>query len=191
MSHADDENPRVLAKRQKRAAGDRSAKLARILMQLPDTMVGKLELDEDLRDEVERARKVTSQIARRRAERTLAGALRGADLVDLQRKLDNVQATGAADPRMFHLAEKWRARLIEEGSAAAEQFPGGNVDPLPSLIHQARRERDTGKPPGAARALFRHVLEVLKSHEADQAADDETADDETDDEDDDGDDSAG
>jgi ribosome-associated protein len=176
MSNDDDENPRVLAKRQKRAAGDRSAKLARILMQVPDTTVGKLELDEELQDEVERARKVTSQIARRRAERTLAGVLRGADLVDLQRRLDNVQATGAAEPRMFHLAERWRARLIEEGSAAAEQFPGGNVDPLPSLIHQARRERDTGKPPGAARALFRHVLEVLKSHEAEQANDDDEAD---------------
>ncbi|HSD90239.1 MAG TPA: ribosome biogenesis factor YjgA [Kofleriaceae bacterium] len=182
MSNDDDENPRVLVKRQKRAAGDRSAKLARILMQVPDTTVGKLELGEELQDEVERARKVTSQIARRRAERTLAGALRAIDLVDLQRKLDNVQATGSAEPRMFHLAEKWRARLIEEGSAAAEQFPGGNVDPLPSLIHQARRERDTGKPPGAARALFRHVLEVLKTHEAGQPADDET--DETDENDD-------
>jgi ribosome-associated protein len=160
--NSDDENPRVIAKRQKRAAGDRSAALARTLMQVPDTTIEKLELDEDLLHEVQQARRITSQIARRRAERSLAGALRAVDLIELQRKLENVQETGSAEPRMFHLAEQWRARLIEEGLKAAEEFPGGAVDPLPQLIQNARRERDTGKPPGAARALFRHVMAVLK-----------------------------
>ena len=160
--NSDDENPRVIAKRQKRAAGDRSAALSRTLMQLPDTTIDKLELGEDLLHEVQQARRITSQIARRRAERELAGTLRGEDLVELQRKLENVQETGSAEPRIFHLAEQWRARLIEEGLKAAEEFPGGAVDPLPQLIQNARRERDTGKPPGAARALFRHVMAVLK-----------------------------
>jgi ribosome-associated protein len=112
---------------------------------------------------VDRARAVTSQIARRRAERALAGDLRRVDLDDLETRLANVQATGTAEPRLFHLAEHWRTRLIEEGIAAAATFPGGAQEPLPTLIHQARRERDTGKPPGAARALFRHVLAVLKA----------------------------
>jgi ribosome-associated protein len=74
----------------------------------------------------------------------------------------NVEATGNADPRMFHAAERWRERLLEEGSKAAEEFPGGNIDPLPLLIQNARRERDTKKPPGAGRALFRHIMTVLK-----------------------------
>ena len=161
--NSDDENPRVIAKRQKRAAGDRSASLARTLMQVPDTTISKLELDEDLLDELNAARRITSQIARRRAERSLAGALRAVDLLELQQKLDNVQETGSSEPRLFHAAEKWRARLIEEGLAAAAEFPGGAADPLPQLIQNARRERDTGKPPGAARALFRHVMQVLKT----------------------------
>ncbi|HUS33079.1 MAG TPA: ribosome biogenesis factor YjgA [Kofleriaceae bacterium] len=160
--NSDDENPRVLAKRQKRAAGDRSAALARTLMQLPDTTIEKLELGEDLEHEVTQARRITSQIARRRAERSLAGSLRGEDLLELQRKLENVQETGSSEPRLFHLAEQWRARLIEEGIAAAAELPGGAADPLPKLIQNARRERDTGKPPGAARALFRHVMQLLK-----------------------------
>ena len=165
MSTDDDDEPvgRAFAKRQRRVAGEVSARIARTLMQLPDTTIGKLEMDEDLLDSVQRARAIKSQIARRRAERTLAGDLRKIDLVDLETKIKNVQETGSAEPRLFHEAERWRARLIDEGSAAAEQFPGGNVDPLPSLIHQARRERDTGKPPGAGRALFRHVMSVLKA----------------------------
>lgn len=160
----DDESRRQTNQREKREAGDRSSRVARQLMELAETSLAKLDLDEDLRDEIVRARKVTQQIARRRAERTLAGYLRGVDIADLQQRMANVEATGSADPRLFHAAEKWRARLLEEGSKAAEEFPGGNVDPLPLLIQNARRERDTGKPPGAARALFRHVMTVLKAN---------------------------
>jgi ribosome-associated protein len=159
----DEQSGRAFAKRQRRVAGDVSARVARTLMQLPDTTIGKLELDEDLAESVQRARAIKSQIARRRAERTLAGDLRRIDLVDLEKKIKNVQETGSAEPRLFHEAERWRTRLIEGGMEAAEQFPGGYVDPLPSLIHQARRERDTGKPPGAGRALFRHIMSVLKA----------------------------
>jgi ribosome-associated protein len=174
----DEQTGRAFSKRQRRVAGDVSARIARLLMQLHDTTIGKLELDEDTKASVDRARAIKSQIARRRAERTLAGDLRRIDLVDLEKKIKNVQETGSAEPRLFHEAERWRARLIEEGSTAAEQFPGGHVDPLPSLIHQARRERDTGKPAGAGRALFRHVVEVLKQDAANEDEDEDETDDE-------------
>ncbi len=133
-------------------------------MELSDAALSKLDVDDDLRNAIVTARKVTQAIARRRAERTLAGYLRGVDIADLQQRMANVEATGTADPRLFHAAEQWRARLIEEGTKAADELPGGNVDPLPLLIQNARRERDTGKPPGAARALFRHVMTVLKAN---------------------------
>lgn len=131
-------------------------------MQLPETTIEKLELDEDLREAVDRARAVSSPVARRRAERTLAGTLRGVDLADLHDRVTKVQETGSLEPQLFHLAERWRTRLIDEDAAAAE-FPGGAAAPLLELIERARRERDTGKPPGASRALFRHVLAVLKA----------------------------
>jgi len=165
MSDGNDhgESRRQTARRERRDAGDRSARVANRLMKLPGSVLGKLDIEEELRDAIMRARAVTSQIARRRAERTLAGDLRGVDLDALETCIASVRATGAIEPRLLHLAERWRARFIEEGSVAAAEFPGGAADPLPALIQQARRERDTGKPPGAARALFRHVMAVLKA----------------------------
>ena len=169
MSEDEPEEPvesrRQVARRERRSAGDQSARLARALMKLHGSAVGKLDLEDDLREELERARAVTSPIARRRAERSLAGALRGADLDDLEARLANVQATGAAEPRLFKLAESWRARLSEEGIAAAAGLPGGEDPELAELVERARRERDTGRPPGAARALFRHVFARLKAHD--------------------------
>jgi len=158
----DDESPREAKKRETREAGERSARVARQLMDLAETSLDKLDVDEELREAIDEARRVKSQIARRRAERTLAGELRHVDIADLQRRMANVAETGSAEPRLFHDAERWRTRLIEEGLTAAAEFPGGAVDPLPQLIQNARRERDTGKPPGAQRALFRHVMAVLK-----------------------------
>jgi ribosome-associated protein len=148
-------------------------------------VVGNLDVDEELRDAIARARAVTSPSARRRAERTLAGDLRRVDLDALETRIANVQATGATEPRLLHLAEQWRARFINEGSAAAAEFPGGAADPLPALIQQARREHDTGKPPGAARALFRHVFAVLKARptETSTSASAEDRDDDDDDDD--------
>ena len=159
----DDRSNRQISRQRTRAAGDRSAKLAAALMKLGEPALKKLVLEEDLRDAIDRARAVTSHIARRRAERSLAGELRGHDLVELEAKLEALSEGGAADARKFQLVEQWRARLIEEGVAAAAELPGGADDPeLPRLIAAARRERDTGKPPGAARTLFRHVAKLLE-----------------------------
>jgi ribosome-associated protein len=165
MSARDDEtrSARQIARGKQRKAGDRSTRLANMLMKLPAPAVKKLELDDDLREALDRARAVTSHIARRRAERGLAGDLRRFDLVALAAQLAKLDEGGGTDVQELHLAERWRTRLIEEGIAAAAEFPGGSDDALARLVDAARRERDTGRPPGAARALFRHLMEAIKA----------------------------
>jgi ribosome-associated protein len=172
------ESRRQMARRAQRQAGERSARLAHELMSLPASALGALGLDEELREAVDRARAVTAHVARRRAERTLAGELRRADVDQLQAMLATAQARGGAEQQRFHLAERWRARMIEGGVAAAADFPGGAKQPLPRLIEEAQRERATGRPPGAARALFRHITAVLNAQPPDQVepVDDDEAD---------------
>jgi len=176
MAARDDrgESRRQIARRQQRKVGDRSARLANALMKLSASALGKLGLDEDLRASVDRARAVTAHVARRRAERTLAGDLRRIDLVALDARLARAQ-TGTAEQQQLHLAEQWRVRMIEGGLAAAAEFPGGVTEPLPHLIESAQREWATGKPPGAARALFRHIAAVLKAQVAAPVASGEDA----------------
>ena len=167
MSARDEDNKtaRQIARSKQRRAGDRSADLARQLMTLPAPKLAKLELDDDLREAIDRARAVSSHIARRRAERTLAGELRRHEIGDVEAALAQLAESTGADVRQLHLAEQWRAKLIEEGMSAAAEFPGGADDELPRLVDAARRERATGRPPGAARALFRHIVELLKTDE--------------------------
>lgn len=163
MDDESQESRRRATRRDRRDAGERSARVARALMGLSSSAFAKVELEEELREAVERARAVTSPIARRRAERTLAGELRRYEIEEIEAGVARVQESGASETRLFQLAERWRARLIEEGVAAAEEFPGGAGDELRRLIGEARRERDTGRRRGAARALFRHVFAALKA----------------------------
>jgi ribosomal 50S subunit-associated protein YjgA (DUF615 family) len=149
----------------------------------------RLELEDELRDAINTARKVTALIARRRAERTLAGDLRRFDTAGLDEQLLKVH-DGNVDEQQFHLAEQWRTKLIAEGIGAAKTFPGGvpgAEGELVRMIDAAQKERDTGKPPGAARALFRFVADALKvsrraaelaAAETDDAAADEEEDEE-------------
>jgi ribosome-associated protein len=161
MSTKDDRSARMIARSKRRKAGDRSARIANALMKLKPEAVRKVVPDEDLQEAVARAQAITSLIARRRAERTLAGELRRYDLVEIDERLSKVHESDNADQELFHQAEQWRARLIEDAAALAE-FPGVADDELPRLIDAARRERDTGKPPGAGKKLFRYVAEALR-----------------------------
>jgi len=179
----DTRNARQLARSKQKRAGDRSARLANTLMKLAAAKLAKLPLDEELREVVDRARAIPSNIARRRAERSLAGELRRYDLADIDDQLAQLEQGAGAEVRQLHEAEKWRARLIEEGIAALAEFPGGSDDRLPALIEAARRERATGLPRGAARQLFRHVVERLKPPPAPDEPDDDQDDDEEEDED--------
>lgn len=173
MTARDDgmKSARQIARSNQRKAGDRSTRLANAVMKLSAAAARKLELDEELREAVDRARSVTAHVARRRAERTLAGDLRRFDLAAFAAQLAKVGDASNTDARQLHAAEQWRAQLIEQGIAAAATFPGGASEPLARLIDAARRERTTGRPPGAARALFRHIVEALKAPPAEPDGD--------------------
>lgn len=153
--------------------GNRSSRVAAQLMKLSDAVIRKLELSIELTDTIKRARAIPSQQARRRAERELAGELRHVDIADVSDRIAKVLETGSVETRHLHLAEQWRAKLVEGGIAAAADFPGGPDDELGRHIERARAERDTGKPPGAGRTLFRHIAAILKAAMTAEATDGE------------------
>jgi ribosome-associated protein len=120
---------RQLARKQRRDAGDLSGDLARTLMTIKDAALAKLRLDEDIAEIVARARKVTSPVARRRAERSLAGELRRFELEEIAARISSDQERTSAEPRLFHAAEQLRTKLIESDAAIAE-VPGGATEEL-------------------------------------------------------------
>lgn len=144
-------------------------KIAQALADLSDAQLSHFALDDDLLDEVHRARAVTQQIARKRQIQFLAKQLRRLDdeeLEPIRARLDNDRQQSRMLATTIHRTEKWRDRLIAEGDEALtellNEFPNADRQNLRQLCRQARTERDQNRPPQMQRELFRALRELLQ-----------------------------
>lgn len=157
---------------EKQRQGERSAELARALMGLSDSEFDRLDIEEGLRDDVSAARGITSPIAKKRAERRLAGVLRAEGLQEIRGVLDAHHQTQRQGARQFQLIEKIREKVLAGDDAAlAVVVPVPTAGEWPQLVDDARREHATGKPKGSKKRLFRALAaareEQLKNAEKD------------------------
>lgn len=93
------ESPRQAKRRRVRETGNRSARVARALLELRQPVIDALKLNDDIRSAIDRARAVKAKGARRREERRLAGVLRDTDLADVEAQLHAFAESGQADVR--------------------------------------------------------------------------------------------
>lgn len=141
--------------------------LAERLVALTDAQLDQLPLDEDLRDEVEKTRRITQQIARKRQLQYLAKMMRRHEdeLPALRAQLDHDRGVARRDTAELHRLEDWRDRLIDEGDEALAElltrFPSADRQHLRQLARQARVERNENRPPHAFRELFRALRELF------------------------------
>lgn len=168
MHHRDDETTdESFDGRPSRSARRREAldvlAFARQLTELPPARVAKLELPDDVRDEIAAVQRTPSHIARKRQLAHLAKVMRGhADeaFTAARATLSNDRGTHARETAAMHAAEALRDELLgDHGDTALTAFIAAHPDidhqSLRAMIRNARREREQGKPPRAQRELYR------------------------------------
>ena len=146
--------------------------LASQLVELQPSRLAKLELPEDVRDEIARTRKITSHVARKRQLAFLAKVMRRydeADFASVRAELGENREKQRQETAAMHRLEALRERLLgDEGDAALsellDQHPDTDRQHLRSLIRQARIEKDTpNKPPRAYREIFQLLKDLAPS----------------------------
>lgn len=119
----------------------------------------RLDLDDKFLDGVHRASAMKASSGRNREIKYLTKLLQKQDLDHVRNWFENRNSKHSEENRHFHVLEKWRDRLIAEGDAALqrylEQYPQTDRQQIRALIRSAVKERNTGKPAGAGRKLFR------------------------------------
>lgn len=143
--------------------------LARQLVELDPGRLAKLPLGEHLLPHIAQARRITSNIARKREVAFLAKQLRREDEDALDALRDALDLGGEAarmDTARLHRAEQWRERLLGADGAAGlsalmDEFPGADSQRIRQLVRNALAERKAGKPPRAFRELYREVRALL------------------------------
>lgn len=143
--------------------------LAERLLELSPSARERLDLGEAVQREVAMTLSIHSHGARKRQVQFLAKQLRrDADSLAVVRAAVEARTdTRRRDAAELHRIERWRDRLLDEGDAAIgdllTEHPehGFERQQLRTLVRQATAERAAGRPPAAARQLFKLLREAL------------------------------
>lgn len=148
--------------------------LAKQLVELPPSRVARLDLPDEVAEEIGNVRRITSHIARKRELSYLAKLMRRHDeeaFAAARASLANDREAGAREAAATHRLEALRERLLDEGDAALSELVAAHPDldrqHLRALIRQARSEREANKPLQAYRELFRILRELKRASDKD------------------------
>lgn len=141
--------------------------LANRLIGLPQARLAQVPLEEDLRAEIERARTIRSNVARKRQLQYVAKLMRRNDPEPILEALDGFDNEARQLNARHHRCEAWRDFLLAEGDRAVGLLLGSRRDAdaqaIRQLLRNARREAVIGKPPASSRALFKLLRELDES----------------------------
>jgi ribosome-associated protein len=152
--------------------------LASQLVAMQPTRLAKLELPDDVRDEITRTRNITAHIAHKRQLAFLAKVMRRYDdevFASVRAELGENREKQRQENAAMHRLEAMRDRLIAEDEAALSELiaehPQVDRQHLRSLVRKARIEKETpNKPPRAYREIFQLLKELAGSQSDDDAA---------------------
>lgn len=140
-------------------------KLVETLVELSDGALRGLGLTDATVKDLAGIRQMRPSQARNRSIRHLASRLLESERAAANAYLGDRRARQADESRRLHQLEQWRDRLLDEGDPALAELcrlqPQLDRQHLRTLVRAAQKERLAGKPPGAARKLFREIREIL------------------------------
>ena len=158
------EQPEEVSKSQRRREALEIRSLASQLISLNPSRLSEVPLDEQLRAEIERARSIKSNVARKRQLQYVAKLLRREELDAVLDALDSFENEARQLTARQHRVEAWRDEMIESGDAAVgallDRRRDADGQAIRQLVRNARREAQNNKPPSAARALFKLLREL-------------------------------
>ncbi len=135
------------------------------LVKLHPEALGRIPLGEDVRAAIAEYHRLKGREGMRRQLQYIGRLMRSEDGAAISAALVQAQSGGLEEKRRLHLTEQWRERLLEQGDSALGGFldkhPQADRQRLRQLIRAAALEHERGKPPAAARKLFRYLREIL------------------------------
>lgn len=138
--------------------------LALELMKISPAKLGRIPLDDDVREAIMDARQIRSNVARKRQMQYAAKLLRRIDPEPIFQAIEGFETEAREITGRQHRAEAWRDFLLEAGDPAVgslmQQRNDTDTQAIRQLIRNANREESRNKPPASARALFRLLREM-------------------------------
>jgi ribosome-associated protein len=138
--------------------------LGKELTELSKDQLAQLDIPESLRDAIREMRNINKFGAQRRQIQYIGKLMREVDTVPILAKLDTWKGKSQQHTAYMHLLERWRYRLMESDDAFTEllaSHPEADAQRLRSLIRNAQKEIEGGKPPKNYREIFQVLRETI------------------------------
>ena len=139
--------------------------LAETLASLSVDALKTIPIEESIKDALLQTHKIKSFGALRRHKQYLGKLMRRLEedeINAIQHRLDAIQGISKAETAKLHHIENLRERLLlndDELTKLISSYPDLDVQNLRTLIRNARKEKESSKPPKA----FREIFQVLKN----------------------------
>ncbi len=137
------------------------------LVAVGEDKLAELDLPERLRDAIMHARSISKFGALRRQMQYIGRLMREeGDAETIRTRLAAWKGISVAETALLHLIERWRVRLLNDEKALEEliaEYPRADTQQLRSLMRNAKREAEAGRPPKSFRELFQVLRETLNS----------------------------
>ncbi|HEF5178346.1 TPA: ribosome-associated protein [Burkholderia cenocepacia] len=160
--------------------------LGQALVDLPKDALKRMPMPEDLADAVREARRITDHEGKRRQLQYVGRVMRSLtddETAAPRTALDAQRGVNKAATARLHWIERTREQLLASDDALTEflrQHPDADIQEGRTLIRNARKEAQQGKPP----RYFRELFQWIKAAGGASDSDDEAAGDAGDDHDD-------
>lgn len=135
--------------------------LGKELTELGKDQLAQLDIPDNLRDAIREMKNINKFGAQRRQLQYIGKLMREIDPAPILAKLDVWKGRSQQHIAHAHQLERWRDRLMENDKALTELLaahPQADAQRLRSLIRNAHKEIEAGKPP----KNFREIYQVLK-----------------------------
>lgn len=164
QSDPDDSGDDTVSKSQRKRDMTALQALGEALVDLPADQLAAFDLPESLHAAIREAQRVRKFGALRRQLQYVGKLMRHVDPVPIRARLDALQGVSKAHIAWLHRLEHWRDRLMADPdalTALVAEHPEADAAHLRTLLRNARRERDAGKPPKAYREIFQILRELI------------------------------
>jgi len=133
------------------------------LVELPKDALKRMPMPEKLGDAVRDARSITDHEGKRRQIQYIGRVMRTLtedEIAALRTAMETFRGVNKADTARLHWIERTREQLIAHDDAFTaflRAHPGANAQEGRTLIRNARKEAEQGKPPRYFRELFQWI----------------------------------
>ncbi|HEY5994767.1 MAG TPA: ribosome biogenesis factor YjgA [Gallionellaceae bacterium] len=136
------------------------------LVGLSTDKLAELDLPENLLDAIRDMKRISqSKFGAQKRQRQYIGRLmRDVDPAPIIAKLEAWSGNSREYNAWMHQVERWRDRLLENEDALTELLaahPGADAQRLRSLIRNALKEKELGKPPKSYREIFQALRDII------------------------------